>query len=158
MFDGGWWPIFPGQTGRMVSTARRVQSVLEKYGVNPVMRAALRAGVAPRSFALIETSGRRTGLPRHTPIGGHLEGSSYWFVAEHGVDSDYVKNLLANPQVRLKLRRRWLRGTATLLPGDDGLARRRRLDRANKLAGRIDGAIFRAGATQPTTIRVDLDL
>ena len=97
-------------------------------------------------------------MPRQTPIGGHLEGSSYWLVAEHGAHSDYVRNLLANPQVRIKLRHRWIRGTATLLPGDDGLARRRRLDRANKLSGRIDGVIFRAGASEPTTIRVDLEL
>jgi hypothetical protein len=45
----------------MVSTARRVQRVLEKYGVNPVMRAALRAGVAPRSFALIGPLGTLAG-------------------------------------------------------------------------------------------------
>ena len=34
---------------------------------NRLIRAALRAGAAPRAFALLETTGHRTGLARHTP-------------------------------------------------------------------------------------------
>jgi deazaflavin-dependent oxidoreductase (nitroreductase family) len=140
-------------TGR----ARQVQHVLEKDVANPVMRALLRAGLAPTAFALLETTGRRSGLPRQTPVGGHLEGTTYWVVAAHGEDSDFVKNLLANPRVRLKLRRKWHLGAATLLPGDNGLARRKQLDQANKWIGRADGLIFRVGASRPTTIRIDLE-
>jgi deazaflavin-dependent oxidoreductase (nitroreductase family) len=136
---------------------RRVQRNVEKYAINPVMRAMLRAGLAPGAFALLETTGRRTGLPRQTPIGGHLEGRTYWVVAQRGDDSDFVRNLLANPRVRLKLRQGWHFGSATLLPGDDGLARRRQLDRANRWIGKADGLIFRAGASNPRTIRIDLD-
>jgi deazaflavin-dependent oxidoreductase (nitroreductase family) len=137
--------------------ARRAQRQLERHAINPVMRVLLRAGVAPTAFALLETTGRRSGLPRQTPVGGHLERTTYWLVAQRGDDSDYVKNLLANPLVRLKIRNRWHLGSATLLPGDDGLARRRQLDRANKWIGRADGLIFRAGAHDPRTIRIDLD-
>jgi deazaflavin-dependent oxidoreductase (nitroreductase family) len=137
--------------------ARQVQRALQKHVINPVMRSVLRAGLAPTAFALLETTGRRSGQPRQTPVGGHLEGRTYWLVAEHGADADYVKNLLANPRVRLKLRRTWHLGAATLLPGDNGLARRRQLDHANKWIGRADGLIFRAGASQPTTIRIDLE-
>jgi deazaflavin-dependent oxidoreductase (nitroreductase family) len=131
--------------------------MLERHALNPVMRAALRAGLAPSAYALLETSGRRSGLPRHTPVGGHLDRATYWVVAEHGDDADYVKNLLANPRVRLKVRRTWHPGAATVLPGDDGLARRKQLDRANKWIGRVDGLMFRAGASKPTTIRIDLE-
>ena len=43
---------------------RAVQRYVEKYVFNPGMRAAIRAGYAPRIFALLETTGRRTGLVR----------------------------------------------------------------------------------------------
>jgi hypothetical protein len=78
-------------------------------------------------------------------------------VAEHGEDADYVKNLLANPRVWLKHQGTWHLGAATLLPGDNGMARRRQLDRANKWIGRAGGLVFRAEASKPTTIRIDLE-
>jgi deazaflavin-dependent oxidoreductase (nitroreductase family) len=142
---------------RAARPAQRLQRHIEKYAVNPVIRVILRAGLAPPAFALLETTGRRSGLPRQTPVGGHLVGSTYWVVAQRGGDSDFVKNLLANPRVRLKVGGRWHIGSATLLPGDDALARRRQLDRANKWIGRADGLIFRVGAANPRTIRIDLD-
>jgi deazaflavin-dependent oxidoreductase (nitroreductase family) len=142
---------------RVAFQARHAQRQLEKHAFNPVMRVILRAGLAPSAFALLETTGRRSGLPRQTPVSGHLDRTTYWLVAQRGDDSDYVKNLLANPRVRLKIGSRWHLGSATLLPGDDGRARRRQLDRANKLIGRADGLIFRVGASNPRTIRIDLD-
>jgi hypothetical protein len=77
-------------------------------------------------------------------------------VAEHGEGCDYVKNLLANPKVRVKVRRRWYSGTATVLAEDDSLARRRSLDLKNGWVGRADGVIFKASASEPPTVRIDL--
>jgi deazaflavin-dependent oxidoreductase (nitroreductase family) len=142
---------------KVAGRTRRVRRQVQKYAINPVMRAVLQAGLAPSAFALLETTGRRTGLPRQTPVGGRLQRTTYWLVAEQGEDADYVRNLLANPRVRLKVRRRWHLGSATLLPGDDGLARRRQMDRANKWLGWADGLMFRAGATHPSTIRIELE-
>ena len=130
---------------------------VEKYVANPIVRGALRAGIAPKAFALLETTGRKSGLPRQTPIGGAFDGDSFWFVAEHGEDAAYVRNLVANPAVRVKVRRRWRSGTAVLVPDDDGASRRRRMDRSHGLVGRVDGVAFRAAASKPLTIRVDLD-
>lgn len=124
---------------------------------NPGMKLMLVAGVAPRAFALIETTGRRSGRRRLTPVGNGLDGEVFWLVSEHGEDSAYVKNLVAHPQVRVKIGRGWHSGTATLVPDDDARARRERLDRRNGLSGRIDGVIFKASATEPMTIRIDLD-
>jgi hypothetical protein len=42
----------------------------EKHLANPPLRALLRLGLAPRAFALLETTGRRTGRRRLTPVGG----------------------------------------------------------------------------------------
>ena len=68
-----------------------------------------------------------------------------------------TSDLAANPRVRVKLGRRWYAGTATIVDSDDAQARRRRIDEGNGLAGRIDGVIFRASASTPITVGIDLD-
>ena len=134
----------------------KLQRRLEKYAINPLMRSALRVGIVPRAFALLETTGRRSGQRRLTPVGNGLDGDTFWLVSEHGLRSDYVRNLLADPSVRVKVGRRWRSGTASVVEADDGLARRKHLDRANGVVGRVDGAIFRASASTPVTVRIDL--
>ena len=137
---------------------RRIQAWVETHVTNPPMRAALRLGVAPSAFALLETTGRKTGRRRLTPVGNGLDGGVFWLVSEKGEGAGYVRNLLADPRVRVKVRRRWRTGRATALPDDDGMARRHVIDRGNGILGRLDGAIFKASATgSPLTIRIDLD-
>jgi deazaflavin-dependent oxidoreductase (nitroreductase family) len=129
---------------------------LEKSVFNPLVRVALHFGIAPRAFALLETTGRRSGQRRLTPVGNGIDGEVFWVVSEHGRRSDYVKNLIANPSVRVKVSRHWYRGTAVVIDDDDAHARRRRLDEANGFIGRADGVIFRASASVPVTVRIDL--
>jgi deazaflavin-dependent oxidoreductase (nitroreductase family) len=131
--------------------------LVEKYVLNPPLRLLFQLGLAPRSFALIETVGRRTGRRRLTPVGNGLDGETFWLVAERGVRAGYTKNLLTAPRVRVKVGRRWYRGTAHLVAGDDAWNRRRSIDRANGLMGRLDGMAFRTAATSPCTIRIDLE-
>jgi deazaflavin-dependent oxidoreductase (nitroreductase family) len=129
----------------------------EKHLANPPLRALLRLGLAPRAFALIETTGRRTGTRRLTPVGNGLDGDVFWLIAARGRRSSYVANLTASPRCRVKTGRRWHTGTATFLEDDEPLGRRARLDQANGIIGRLDGLVFRATATRPVTIRIDLD-
>lgn len=136
---------------------RALARVLEKYVANPQLRFAIRRGLAPANFALLETTGRRTGLARQTPVGGRLDGDTFWLVSQHGRRSHYVQNLIADPRVRVKTQGRWHIGRATLRPDDDAQRRRRDLDQTHGFSGRIDGIIFRATATDPLTIRIDLD-
>ena len=82
----------------MRSRKYRVVTTLERAS-NRLIRAGLRAGLAPRAFALLETTGRRTGLARHTPVGNGLDGDTFWLVAAHGTRADYVRNLQAEPTV-----------------------------------------------------------
>jgi deazaflavin-dependent oxidoreductase (nitroreductase family) len=140
-----------------VSRPGRLQRGLERAVFNPVTRTGLRLGVAPRAFAMLETTGRRTGRTRLTPVGGAIDGSAFWLVAEHGVRCAYVQNLMAHPAVRVKVRRRWLGGTASVVPDDEPFARRRAIDRRNGLVGRADGVFFRAAASTPLSVRIDLD-
>ncbi|MEU9519252.1 nitroreductase/quinone reductase family protein [Streptomyces sp. NPDC048224] len=101
---------------------------------------------------LLETTGRVSGLPRRTPVGGRRTGDSFWLVSEFGERSQYVRNIRADPRVRVRLRGRWYPGTAHLLPDDDPLARLRRLPRYNSLAVRAMGA-----RTGLLTVRVELE-
>jgi deazaflavin-dependent oxidoreductase (nitroreductase family) len=134
----------------MRTTKYRVITSLERVN-NRLTRASLRRGWAPNAFALLETTGRRTGLPRHTPVGNGLRGDTFWLVAAHGTQSDYVRNLLAQPAVRVKVGRIWRSGTAVPMPDDDTAARSR------TLPYQWDAAIGRMMASQPLTIRIDLE-
>ncbi|MFE9774029.1 nitroreductase/quinone reductase family protein [Streptomyces sp. NPDC005931] len=99
---------------------------------------------------LLETRGRVSGLPRRTPVGGRRVGDCFWLVSEFGERSQYVRNIKADPRVRVRIRGRWHTGTARLLPGDDPVARLRTLPRLNSAAVRAVGAGL-------LTVRVDLD-
>jgi deazaflavin-dependent oxidoreductase (nitroreductase family) len=134
----------------MRSRKYRLITGLERLN-NRLTRFALHRGIAPGAFALLETTGRVSGLPRHTPVGNGLAGDTFWLIAAHGSQADYVRNLQANPAVRVKVRRRWRSGTAVSLPGDDPVARSR------TLPYQWDAALGRLMGSAPLTIRIDLD-
>ena len=96
----------------------------QKRIANPLMR------VNPAQ-TLLETTGRKSGEPRRTPLGGGLNGDQFWLVAEFGESSQYVKNIKADPRVRLRLKGRWYSGTAHLVPDDDPHARLETLPKLN---------------------------
>ena len=130
---------------------RRASTWLTTRVVNPMVRRLLEHGLAPRSVALLETTGRRSGEPRRTPVGNGLRGKEFWIVTEHGRRAAYVRNIEANPRVRVKVGRRWHAGTAHVLEDDDPYERMRKLGRpANDTLVRLVG-------TEHLVIRVDLD-
>jgi deazaflavin-dependent oxidoreductase (nitroreductase family) len=118
---------------------------------NRSIRFLLRRGIAPPVWALLETTGRNSGLSRQTPVGNGMSGDVFWLVAAHGRQADYVRNIERNPAVRVKIGRRWRTGVATVLDGDDTGARSRALPH------RMDAALGRLMATEPLTVRIDLD-
>jgi len=130
---------------------RRLTTALGTHLINPVVRFLVERGIAPPSYAILETTGRRTGAPRRTPVGNGLDGSTFWIVAEHGRRAAYVRNLIANPRVRVKVGRRWRSGTAHPVPDDDPRERQRRIGL------RFNAAIVRTMGTDLMTVRVDLD-
>ncbi|MER7565830.1 nitroreductase/quinone reductase family protein [Streptomyces sp. NPDC097941] len=99
---------------------------------------------------VLETTGRTSGLPRRTPVGGKRVGGSFWLVSEFGERSQYVRNIKADPRVRVRIRGRWRTGTAHLMPDDDTAVRLRSLPRMNSAAVRAIGV-------GQLTVRVDLD-
>jgi deazaflavin-dependent oxidoreductase (nitroreductase family) len=119
--------------------------------LNPLMRRLLERDLAPRGWALLETTGRRSGQPRRVPVGNGLRGEHFWIVAEHGRHADYVRNIERDPRVRVKVGRRWHEGTAHVLDDDDPRARLRMLRRPLNDAGLV------LMASEMLVVRVDLD-
>ena len=119
--------------------------------MNPVLRPLIERGLFPPMTALLETTGRVSRQPRRTPVGNGLRGDAFWIVTEHGWPADYVKNIAANPRVRVKVGRRWLSGTAVILEDDDPMARLKWLRRL------ANDSVLLAVGTELLTIRVDLD-
>jgi deazaflavin-dependent oxidoreductase (nitroreductase family) len=67
-------------------------------------------------LVVLETTGRRTGKPRRTPLArGPVEDGVAWLVAVHGRHSTWVRNLESSPRVRLQVALRWRTGTASVL-------------------------------------------
>jgi deazaflavin-dependent oxidoreductase (nitroreductase family) len=126
-----------------MSMRDRITATVQKRVANPLMRR--------NPFqTLLETTGRRSGQPRRTPLDGRLVGNRFWLVSEFGEKSQYVRNIKANPRVRLRLRGKWHTGTAHLVPDDDPRARLRELPRLNSFGVRTFG-------TNLLTLRIDLD-
>jgi deazaflavin-dependent oxidoreductase (nitroreductase family) len=139
---------------------RRIVSAVQKYLVNPPVKLAFRLGAVAPGYVLLETTGRKSGQPRRTPVGDGRVDGTLWIVAEHGRRAGYVRNLEANPRVRVKvrdgLRTRWVEGTARTLPDDD--PRERQLWLAERRRGAaLNARAVRMFGTELLTVRVDLD-
>lgn len=129
---------------------RRVARFTTNRLVNPVVRGLQRLGF-PTGTALLETTGRKSRRPRQVPVGNGLRGNQFWIVTEHGWYASYVKNVVANPRVRVRVGRTWFTGTAHILEDDDPYERLRWLKRP------ANDTMLRAVGTEHIVIRVDLD-
>ncbi|MEB4209958.1 nitroreductase family deazaflavin-dependent oxidoreductase [Mycobacterium sp. 94-17] len=121
---------------------RRLVHRVQRFVVNPIGRQL--------PVTMLETIGRKSGQPRRTAVGGRVVDNQFWMVSEHGEHSDYVRNIKANPAVRVRVGGRWRNGTAHLLPDDDAAQRLGKLPRMNSAVVRLMGSDL-------LTVRVDLD-
>ena len=132
----------------------------ERLLLNRLVRSLMRRGRGPSVYALLETTGRRSGIPRVTPIANGLVGDTFWLISAHGSHAHYVHNIRADPRVRVGVQAdrtlRWRSGTARVMTQDDARARQRELGRG-RLAYRLDALILRSLATELTTVRIKLD-
>jgi deazaflavin-dependent oxidoreductase (nitroreductase family) len=130
---------------------RRISTALAKYLLNPFVKGAVRLGLPLPMVAILETTGRKSGLPRRTPVGKAIEGDTLWVVAEHGRRAAWVRNIEANPRLRVRVGRRWRDATATPLPDDDPRERQRRMP------NKFNSAMVRVMKSDMLTVRIDLD-
>jgi deazaflavin-dependent oxidoreductase (nitroreductase family) len=118
--------------------------------LNPFVKAAVRAGLPLPGLVILETTGRKTGELRRTPVGEALEGDTLWVLAEHR-RGGYVRNIESNPRVRVRIGRHWRDGTARVLYDDDVR------ERARRMPNRLNTRMVLVMASEPVTVRIDLD-
>jgi len=130
---------------------RRIVTAIQVRVLNPPVKTLAAHGLVP-GVALLETTGRKSGQPRRTPVTNGLERgtNTFWLVAEQGRKAAYVRNIEAGPLVRVRVGRRWRSGVAHVLEDDDTRARQRGMPR-------IHAASVRAMGTELVTVRIDLD-
>jgi len=130
---------------------RRLVTAVQVRLLNPPIKALAARGLAP-GVALLETTGRRSGQPRRTPVSNGLERgtNTFWLVAEMGRKAAYVRNIEADPRVRVRVRGRWRPAIAHILDDEDPAARLRSISRLNALGVRGMG-------TELLVLRIDLE-
>jgi len=64
------------------------------------------AGSRTAKYLYLTTTGRRTGRPREIEIWFTQRGGRYYLVAEHRERAQWVKNLMAEPRVAVRVGRR----------------------------------------------------
>lgn len=128
--------------------------------LNPAVRLLFRVHLVPPGWALLETRGRKSGQARVTPVGDGLLGDTFWVVAEHGPKAGYVRNIKADPHVRVLVReglgQRWRSGVASVLPEDDVRERQRTVTRGRP-SRVLNAFVVRTVGTELLTVRVDLE-
>jgi hypothetical protein len=60
----------------MAKMKQQIVHALQKYVLNPPIKLLFAMGVAPPGYALLETTGRKTGKARRTPVGDARVGDS----------------------------------------------------------------------------------
>lgn len=123
---------------------------------NPIVRGLFRLGLPAPGTAILETIGRKSGRPRRNPVTDGLDDGVFWIVAEHGRRASYVRNIEANPRVRVRIGRLWRTGTARLVPDDDPRERLHHIASRHPLA-KLNTATVRLMQTDLLTIRIDLN-
>jgi deazaflavin-dependent oxidoreductase (nitroreductase family) len=66
---------------------------------------------------VIANTGRKTGLPRKSPVNYALIDGELYCVAGFGIVADWYRNLLANPKVEVWLPQGWFSGIAEDITG-----------------------------------------
>jgi deazaflavin-dependent oxidoreductase (nitroreductase family) len=72
-----------------------------------------------RGILLLTTVGRKSGLPRTTPVQYEIFNHLYTIGAGSGFDCDWVKNIQKNPKVSIQVGNRILAGWADLIVDRD---------------------------------------
>lgn len=146
--NGGAARPAAGADAELAERRRRVRR-LQRWVLNPPMKTATWLGLVP-GHVVIETVGRVSGRRRRNVVGMHVDGDVGWVVAEQGRHAGYVRNLEANPSIRVRVRRRWHRATATIVDGDDPQVR------LDSFAMERHAAAVRRFGTDLLTVRIDI--
>ncbi|MFC9436862.1 nitroreductase family deazaflavin-dependent oxidoreductase [Nocardia sp. NPDC057030] len=103
----------------------RRERLIGRYLANPAVGLLDRLGIRSALLAELETTGAKTGRPRRVPVTVSIDDRGAWLISQHGRRSGWARNIVADPNVRLRQGKRWYTGTAAFVPDDDVIARAR---------------------------------
>lgn len=99
-------PSLHGVARAVSEASRSTFRYANRYGMVPLHQAGLAAwlGSPPTGWqGLLTTTGRRSGLRRHTPVGYIVMDGAAWVMAGYGPKTHWYRNLLDEPRVELRL-------------------------------------------------------
>lgn len=129
--------------GPLADLARRGFKVMNRWLMVPLLRAGLGAWMGTPLggwILLLRVRGRRSGVMRESPLSYLIADGAVWVTAGFGSKTEWYRNLLVDPRVRLVLPRGGISCTAEVVTDPD--VRRRiipRLVRATGLPGYLSG-------------------
>ncbi|OBS02922.1 nitroreductase [Mycobacterium gordonae] len=126
----------------------RRERALGRYVLNPAVRGLSRLGLRTALATELETVGRKTGRLRRVPVSVQFDDGGAWLICQHGTRSGWGRNIVDNPNVRVRQGNRWRTGVAALRPDDDVVARGRQF-------GRLGATVVKALETAPVSVRID---
>lgn len=99
-------PPLSGVAKALSDASRSAFRYGNRYAMVPFHRAGLSAWLGNPLTGwqcLVTTTGRRSGLPRHTPLGYLVADGAAWVLAGYGPSTLWYRNVLDEPQVTLLL-------------------------------------------------------
>lgn len=108
-----------------------------------------------RFILLLTTTGRGSGLPRVTPLQYETDGENFYVGAVRGLKSDWVRNILASPQVELRVKNHHLQGTAEVIQNPERVVDFLQLRRKNH--PRMMAVLFKTAGIPPNPTRSHLE-
>ena len=121
-------------------------------------RIAYALGLGPiigRFVLLLTTTGRKSGLPRVTPLQYEEVDGDFYIGAARGIEADWFRNIQANPVVEVRVKSRRYCGYAEPITDPGQIVDF--LELRLKRHPRMMGAIIRSEGLPPTPSRQQLD-
>jgi deazaflavin-dependent oxidoreductase (nitroreductase family) len=116
--------------------------------LNPAVTALSRLGLRTALATELETVGRKSGKLRRVPVSAQFDHDGAWVISQHGTRSGWGRNIVDNPNVRVRQGNQWRAGVAKFRPDDDIVARGRKF-------GPVAAKVARAVETTPVSVRID---
>jgi deazaflavin-dependent oxidoreductase (nitroreductase family) len=113
------------------------------------------ARLADEDYCYLETTGRVSGRPREIEIWFGLDGATLYMLSGGGDRSDWVRNLMRDPRVSVRIADETRRGRARVVEDPEEAARSRRL-LGDKYAPRYSGDLDR-WQREALPVAVDLE-
>ena len=116
--------------------------------LNPAVKGLSKLGLRTAMATELETVGRKTGQLRRVPVSVQFDHDGAWVICQHGTRSGWGRNIVDNPNVRVRQGNQWRAGVAKFRADDDVAARGRKF-------GLVGAKVAKALETTPVSVRID---